>query len=71
MMFDHLVEVNDLQEEFEKYDLTDEDTTFIKEQIKGPRKDELSSQIATVCVDALVDCTVKEMKHLRHYGVIS
>lgn len=37
-MFDHLVSSNNLLGEFEKYGLTEQDRTFIKEQIAGPRK---------------------------------
>lgn len=35
MMFDHLVSSNNLLGEFEKYGLTEQDRTFIKEQIAG------------------------------------
>ena len=35
-MFKYLVEDNNLVEEFEKYNLTEEDREFIKEQIRGP-----------------------------------
>ncbi|KAK3726835.1 hypothetical protein QZH41_016722 [Actinostola sp. cb2023] len=38
-MFDHLVEVNDLMPEFEKYSLNRTDLIFIKELIAGPRGD--------------------------------
>lgn len=38
-MFDHLVSSNNLLGEFEKYGLTEQDRTFIKEQIMGPCKD--------------------------------
>ncbi|XP_061162756.1 deoxynucleoside triphosphate triphosphohydrolase SAMHD1-like [Saccostrea echinata] len=37
-MFDHLVESNDLNSVFEKYGVTEQDRTFIKEQIAGPLK---------------------------------
>ncbi|XP_062575883.1 deoxynucleoside triphosphate triphosphohydrolase SAMHD1-like [Saccostrea cucullata] len=37
-MFDHLVESNDLYSVFEKYGVTEQDRTFIKEQIAGPLK---------------------------------
>lgn len=35
-MFQHLVEVNKLYKEFEKYKLNEEDLIFITEQIAGP-----------------------------------
>ncbi|KAL7864489.1 hypothetical protein AOLI_G00159090 [Acnodon oligacanthus] len=41
-MFDHLVKVNNLKPEMEKYGLTTNDLTFIKEQIKGPQDDTAS-----------------------------
>lgn len=44
MMFAHLVEVNNLREEFLKYGLDDNDIIFIKEQIAGPTESESSSQ---------------------------
>lgn len=37
-MFDHLLEVNNLSEEFKKYNLSESDLTFIKEQIAGPKR---------------------------------
>ncbi len=48
-MFDHLLEENELIEEFEGYGLDDQDIIFIKEQIEGPRKSEMRSQSAHVC----------------------
>ncbi|KAL6483240.1 hypothetical protein MHYP_G00081120 [Metynnis hypsauchen] len=41
-MFDHLVKVNNLKPEMEKYGLTANDLTFIKEQIEGPQDDTAS-----------------------------
>ena len=38
-MFDYLVNDNKLIQEFEKYNLSDVDRTFITEQIRGPSKD--------------------------------
>ena len=35
-MFDHLIQVNDLQSSFHQYDITDTDLAFVKEQIAGP-----------------------------------
>ena len=35
-MFDHLIRVNDLQSSFGKYDITEDDLVFVKEQIAGP-----------------------------------
>ena len=35
-MFDHLLEVNGLKAEMERYGLTADDISFIKEQIGGP-----------------------------------
>ena len=35
-MFDHLVEVNNLQPLLERFDITEGDLTFVKEQIAGP-----------------------------------
>ncbi|XP_067053701.1 deoxynucleoside triphosphate triphosphohydrolase SAMHD1-like isoform X1 [Acropora muricata] len=39
MMFDHMVEVNDLLPTFQKYDLTEKDVIFIKELIAGTALD--------------------------------
>ena len=39
-MFDYLVDDNKLSPEFEKYDLTETDKTFIKELIKGRENDQ-------------------------------
>ena len=36
-MFQHLIDVNALKEEFAEYNLDDEDIAFIKELIKGKR----------------------------------
>ncbi|XP_033754260.1 deoxynucleoside triphosphate triphosphohydrolase SAMHD1-like isoform X2 [Pecten maximus] len=46
-MFDHLVKKNGLEEEFKKYGLESADLTFIKEQIKGPSKDESERRKST------------------------
>ena len=35
-MFDYLVRDNNLEDEFKKYNLTEDDREFIKEQIGGP-----------------------------------
>ena len=37
LMFDHMVESNNLLREFLKYNFEDADLTFIKEQIAGPQ----------------------------------
>lgn len=37
-MFDYLIEENELRTEFERFGLTEEDITFVKEQIAGPVK---------------------------------
>ena len=39
-MFDYLVDDNKLSPEFEKFDLTETDKTFIKELIKGRENDQ-------------------------------
>lgn len=39
MMFDHMVDSNDLVPVFEKYGLGPADRTFVKEQIRGPLRD--------------------------------
>lgn len=36
MMFEHMLEENNLLKEFENHGLKDRDITFIKEQITGP-----------------------------------
>ena len=38
-MFDYLIKENNLSAEFEKYQVKDNDITFIKEQIFGPLGD--------------------------------
>ncbi|EDV29078.1 uncharacterized protein TRIADDRAFT_18236, partial [Trichoplax adhaerens] len=35
-MFEHMIKTNELEPEFKKYDLCDEDILFVKEQIFGP-----------------------------------
>lgn len=37
-MFDYLIEENELRKEFERFGLTEQDITFVKEQIAGPVK---------------------------------
>ena len=44
MMFDHLLKMNDLERDFEEYELDQRDILFIKEQIAGPNYTELCSQ---------------------------
>ena len=39
MMFDHLIDVNNLQPEFEINGLNEKDIVFIKEQIAGQLED--------------------------------
>ena len=48
MMFDHMLEVNNLQAEFMKHDLEESDIVFIKEQIAGPLESEMCSQQTNV-----------------------
>ena len=48
MMFEHLLEANDLREDFEKYGLGEIDIVFIKEQIAGPSQSEMCSQLSEV-----------------------
>ena len=48
MMFDHLIEVNNLCPEFEKQGLRENDIMFIKEQIAGPLESEMCSQLSFV-----------------------
>ena len=36
-MIDHLINVNDLMKDFEKFELDKNDITFIKELIDGPQ----------------------------------
>ena len=38
MMFDYMLEVNDLKPKFEEFGLNEEDLAFIKEQIHEPKK---------------------------------
>ena len=45
MMFDHMVEVNDLLPTFKKYDLTEKDVIFIKELIAGTALDRDGDQV--------------------------
>lgn len=42
-MFDHLIQVNDLQSTFDQYGITDIDLVFVKEQIAGPIETEQCS----------------------------
>jgi len=54
-MFDHLLEVNDLQPSLEEYDITEGDLTFVKEQIAGPMETEqCSSQMQSVSEHLIV-----------------
>jgi len=54
-MFDHLVEVNNLQPFLERYDITEGDLTFVKEQIAGPvDTEQCSSQMQTVSEHLIV-----------------
>ena len=48
MMFDHMIEVNNLRSEFMKHDLEESDIVFIKEQIAGPLESEMRSQQTNV-----------------------
>ena len=48
MMFEHLLEENDLIAEFERCGLGVDDITFIKEQIAGPLESVMSSQLSSV-----------------------
>ena len=50
MMFEHLLESNNLKVEFERCGLGDADIKFIKEQIAGPLESEMSSQLNSVSV---------------------
>ena len=50
MMFEHLLESNNLKVEFERCGLGDKDIKFIKEQIAGPLESEMSSQLNSVSV---------------------
>ena len=50
-MFDHLIQVNDLQSAFDQYDITDTDLVFVKEQIAGPiETEQCSSQKQSVSI---------------------
>jgi hypothetical protein len=48
MMFEYLLESNNLKPEFERYGLNDTDIKFIEEQIAGPLASEMSSQLNAV-----------------------
>ena len=53
-MFDHLVEVNNLQPLLERFDINEGDLTFVKEQIAGPiDTEQCSSQMQTVSIVGL------------------
>lgn len=43
-MFDYLVEENNLEAEFKKYNLHERDRIFIKEQIRGPQSKTVRSE---------------------------
>ena len=50
-MFDHLIQVNDLQSAFDQYGITDTDLVFVKEQIAGPiDTEQCSSQMESVSI---------------------
>lgn len=50
-MFEHLVNKNKMKEEFDKYNLTDTDIDFIKEQIAGsPKTEEVVCIFIFICV---------------------
>ena len=56
-MFDHLIQVNDLQSSFKQYDITDTDLAFVKEQIAGPiDTEQCSSQMQSVSKQNTVVC---------------
>ena len=46
MMFDHLIDVNNLQPEFEINGLNEKDIVFIKEQIAGQLEDSQQSNVS-------------------------
>ena len=48
MMFDHMIEVNNLWSEFMRHGLEENDIVFIKEQIAGPLESEMCSQQTNV-----------------------
>ena len=48
MMFEHLLEVNNLKPTFEEHGLNETDINFIKEQIAGPLQSEMCSQVDAV-----------------------
>jgi len=50
-MFDHLMEVNDLEPSLKEYGITDDDLVFVKEQIAGPiDTEQCSSQMQSVSI---------------------
>ena len=48
MMFEYLLESNDLKPEFERCGLNETDIKFIEEQIAGPLASEMCSQLSSV-----------------------
>jgi hypothetical protein len=48
MMFEYLLESNNLRPEFERCGLNETDVKFIEEQIAGPLASEMSSQLNAV-----------------------
>lgn len=58
-MFEHLVKKNKMKEEFDKYNLTDTDIDFIKEQIAGSPKTEEG-----VCIFIFI-CVFKAMLFVK------
>ena len=53
MMFEYLLESNNLKAVFERYGLSDMDIKFIEEQIAGPLESEMCSQLASVSLSYL------------------
>ena len=46
-MFDYLVEVNNIKQQFLKFGLTDDDMVFIKELIAGPQDESCADQVSS------------------------
>ena len=67
MMFEHLLESNNLNVEFERCGLGDKDIQFIKEQIAGPLESEMSSQLNSVSVQVFTKCTGCTWSVLEQY----
>ena len=50
-MFEHLIQVNDLQSSFDQYGITKADLEFVKEQIAGPiETEQCSTEMQSVSV---------------------